>query len=99
LIAGISIAVINRDLLDVDSIQNWVHQSGALAPMMFMLVYVFATVFFLPGSIITLAGGALFGPVWGVLYNLTGATVGAVLSFLIARYVASDWGLQKSGGV
>jgi len=98
LIAGISIAVINRDLLDVNSIQNWVQQSGSLAPVIFILVYVFATVFFLPGSIITLAGGALFGPVWGVLYNLTGATIGAVLSFLIARYLASDWIIQKSGG-
>ncbi len=45
---------------------------------------------------ITLDGGVLFGPVWCVLYNFNGATVCAVLSFLIARYVASDWVLQKS---
>ena len=97
LIAGISFAVINRDLLDVNSIQNWVQQSGSLAPVVFLLGYVLATLFFLPGSLITLAGGALFGPVWGVLYNLTGATIGAILSFLLARYVASDWVILKSG--
>lgn len=46
----------------------------------------------------TLAGGALFGPVLGTFYNLTGATVGAVLAFIVARYLASDWVEQKTGG-
>jgi len=55
-------------------------------------------VFFFPGSVITLAGGALFGPVWGSLYNLVGATIGAVISFLAARYVASDWVENKTHG-
>jgi len=52
----------------------------------------------LPGSVLTLAGGALFGPVLGTFYNLTGATVGAVLAFLVARYLASDWVEQKTDG-
>jgi len=56
------------------------------------------TVFFLPGSVLTLAGGALFGPVWGTVYNLTGATVGATLAFLVARYLASNWVEHKTGG-
>jgi len=55
-------------------------------------------VFFLPGSALTLAGGALFGPVWGTLYNLTGATLGATLAFLVARYLASGWVEKKTGG-
>ena len=45
-----------------------------------------------------LAGGALFGPLWGTLYNLTGATIGATLAFLVARYLASDWVARKSHG-
>lgn len=61
-------------------------------------IYALGAVFFLPGSALTLAGGALFGPVWGTLYNLTGATLGATLAFLIARYLASDWVEQKTGG-
>jgi len=44
------------------------------------------------------AGGALFGPVVGTLYNLTGATIGATLAFLVARYLASEWVEQKTGG-
>jgi uncharacterized membrane protein YdjX (TVP38/TMEM64 family) len=63
-----------------------------------MIIYALASVLFLPGSVLTLAGGALFGPVFGTLYNLTGATIGASLAFLIARYLASDWVEHKTGG-
>jgi uncharacterized membrane protein YdjX (TVP38/TMEM64 family) len=44
-----------------------------------------------------LAGGALFGPIAGTLCNLTGATLGATLAFMIARYVASDWVSARAG--
>jgi uncharacterized membrane protein YdjX (TVP38/TMEM64 family)/rhodanese-related sulfurtransferase len=62
-------------------------------------LYTVATVAFAPGSIITLAGGALFGPLWGSILNLTGATLGATLSFLVARYLAGDWVAGKAGGL
>ena len=52
---------------------------------------------FVPGSLLTVAGGALFGPVWGTLWNLTGATLGATLAFATARYVASDWVSRRAG--
>jgi rhodanese-related sulfurtransferase len=45
-----------------------------------------------------LAGGALFGPVWGTFYSLTGATLGASLAFLVARYLAADWAERHSAG-
>jgi len=48
--------------------------------------------------VLTLAGGALFGPVWGTFLNLTGATIGATVAFLVSRYVASDWVTRKAGG-
>ncbi len=95
---GIVLAIIYRDAIDILVIQSWVEQSGALAPLVFMLIYVLATVFFIPGSVLTLAGGALFGPVMGVFYNLTAATIGAMLSFLAARYLASEWVAKKSAG-
>jgi uncharacterized membrane protein YdjX (TVP38/TMEM64 family) len=40
----------------------------------------------------------LFGPLWGTIFNLIGATLGATASFLVARYVASDWVRRKAGG-
>jgi uncharacterized membrane protein YdjX (TVP38/TMEM64 family) len=52
---------------------------------------------FLPGLVFTLAGGVLFGPLYGTLYNLSGATLGATLAFLAARYIASDWVAQRTG--
>jgi uncharacterized membrane protein YdjX (TVP38/TMEM64 family) len=97
-IALISAAAIYREQLDVQQIQEWIDQTGFLAPLLFMVLYALATVSFFPGSVLTLLGGALFGPVLGTFYNLTGATLGALLAFLIARYLASDWVEQKTTG-
>jgi len=99
LAAGITAAVIYRDHLDAAALTAWVDSAGAAGPLVFMGVYAIATVLFLPGSILTLAGGALFGPVWGTFYNLTGATFGAVLAFLIARYLAAGWVQARAGGL
>jgi uncharacterized membrane protein YdjX (TVP38/TMEM64 family) len=98
LVAGIAVAVAYRDRFDAAALQSWVSDSGPVAPLVFMALYAVAAVFFLPGSAMTLAGGALFGPVWGTFYSLTGATAGALLAFLIARYLASDWVVEKAGG-
>jgi uncharacterized membrane protein YdjX (TVP38/TMEM64 family) len=54
-------------------------------------------VLFVPGSVMTLAGGALFGPLWGTLWNLIGAVIGATLSFLAARYIAADFVVRRAG--
>lgn len=97
-VAGITLAIIYRDQLDAKALEQWISDAGNAGPVVFILIYAVATVFFLPGSVLTLAGGALFGPLWGTVYNLTGATLGAALAFLIARYLAADWVAQKTGG-
>lgn len=68
----------------------WVGGLGFWGPIVFMLGYVVATVAFVPGSILTLASGALFGLVYGTLWVAISSTVGAALAFLIARYLARD---------
>ena len=98
LVIGIAAAVMYRDQLNVAALENWLLDAGPAAPILFMIIYAIGTVFFLPGSLMTLLGGALFGPWWGTFYNLTAATLGAMLSFLAARYLASDWVAQKTGG-
>ena len=98
LLLGIVLAVVYRDQLNSESLEQWINQAGWAGPLLFMLLYAVATVFFLPGSVLTLAGGALFGPLWGSAYNLTGATLGALISFLSARYLASDWAEARAGG-
>lgn len=97
LLATIGMAVAWRDRFDVAALQTWVEGAGAAAPLVFIAVYAAATVLFLPGAVITMAGGALFGPVWGTLWNLTGATLGASLAFLIARYLGADWVARRAG--
>src|SRR5262249_29678480 len=57
-----------------------------------------ATLAFVPGLLFGLAGGALFGPLWGSAWNLIGATTGATLAFVTARYIAGDVIARKSGG-
>lgn len=98
LAAGITFAVIYRDQFNAIALENWIKDAGAAGPVIFILIYAAGTVLFLPGSVLTLAGGALFGPILGVVINLTGATLGAMASFLIARYLAHGWVERKTGG-
>jgi uncharacterized membrane protein YdjX (TVP38/TMEM64 family)/rhodanese-related sulfurtransferase len=95
---AIALAVYHRADIDVAALEAWIHGVGVLAPLLFMLGYALSAVLFLPGTVFTLAGGALFGPVMGSFYNLTGATLGAALAFLVSRYLASDWVARRSGG-
>lgn len=60
------------------------------APLAFVPFYALGTALGLPGTIPTLAGGAIFGVVRGTLFNWIGANIGAVLAFLIARYLGRD---------
>jgi len=91
-------AFLCRDRLNLEALDSAIKEAGLLGPLLFMTVYAIATVLFVPGSVLTAAGGVLFGPVAGTFYNLTGATIGATLAFLIARYLASDWAARKAGG-
>ena len=97
LLAAVATAIAQRDQFDAAALQAWVEGAGAAGPLLFMLAYALATVLFLPGSVLTLAGGALFGPLWGTLWNQTGATLGAALAFLIARYLGADWVTRRAG--
>ena len=68
------------------------------AVALFILIYITQTAFSLPGAtIMTLTGGFLFGSVWAALYVNLGATTGATLAFLAARYLFRDWVEQKFG--
>jgi len=97
LATGIGTALVYREHISVVALEQWLGQLGWAAPLVFIAGYAIATVFFMPGLLFTLAGGALFGPVFGTLYNLTGATLGATLAFLAARYIASDWATRRAG--
>jgi uncharacterized membrane protein YdjX (TVP38/TMEM64 family) len=73
----------------------WVKNLGVFGPIAFMIIYNLATLLFIPGSLLTLKGGCLFGVFWGSIYVLIAALVGASLAFLIGRYLSRDWVCQK----
>lgn len=97
LVAFVTTGFLYRDEFQVETLQAWIEDAGFAAPLVFVCIYALATVAFIPGSVITLAGGALFGPLWGTLWNLTGATLGAAFAFLGARYLGADWLERHSG--
>ena len=76
------------NLKNVHKIKEWVSEFGIIAPLVYICIYIVATLFFLPGSPITVLSGIAFGPLWGVVYVWVGATIGVSLAFLVARYAA-----------
>ena len=87
---GVGIAL--RGLLE------WISSLGAIAPVVFIGAYVAACILFIPGSIMTIGAGILFGVVRGAIYVSIGATLGATVAFLIGRYFARDWIATKLAG-
>jgi len=67
---------------------EWVEGLGFWGPVVFILGYAIAAVAFVPGSLLTLAAGAIFGLLKGTIYTLLGATLGSAAAFLVARYGA-----------
>jgi uncharacterized membrane protein YdjX (TVP38/TMEM64 family) len=83
--------ILRSALVWIDSLGSW----GAIA---FIVLYILATVAFLPGSILTLGAGVVFGVFFGSVYVFIGATLGAIAAFLVGRYLARDWIAQKIAG-
>jgi uncharacterized membrane protein YdjX (TVP38/TMEM64 family) len=81
-----------------DSLLVFTQEHYGSAVILFILVYILQTAFSLPGAtIMTLAGGFLFGSLWATLYVNIGATAGATLAFLAARYLFHEWVERKFG--
>jgi uncharacterized membrane protein YdjX (TVP38/TMEM64 family) len=81
-----------RDVLE------WIRGRGFLGVVMFTVVYIIATVFFVPGSILTLGAGFIYGVVFGSIYVSVASTLGATAAFLAGRYLARDWVAAKVSG-
>jgi uncharacterized membrane protein YdjX (TVP38/TMEM64 family) len=77
---------------------DWISGLGALAPLAFVAIYILACVLFLPGSILTIGAGVIFGVVRGSIYVSIAATLGATAAFLVGRYLARDWVVAKLEG-
>lgn len=77
---------------------SWTESLGAAGFAVFILIYILATVLFLPGSVLTLGAGALFGVVWGSVCVSIASTLGATAAFLVGRYLARGWVEKRIAG-
>lgn len=82
----------------LQSILLWVKNLGASGVVAFIVLYNLATLLFIPGSLLTLGGGALYGMFWGSVYVVIAATLGATIAFLIGRYYARSWVAKQVQG-
>lgn len=84
-------------LFDQKFLEQQLQQLGNWAVGLFVLVYTIATVVGIPGTVLTVAGGAVFGIFWGTFWSVVGATLGAIGAFWVARYLLRDWAEQWFG--
>lgn len=77
---------------------DWIGNLGGWAPVLFIAIYIIAAVLFIPGSLLTLGAGAVFGLTWGFVYASIASVSGAVSAFLIGRHLAREIVARKIKG-
>lgn len=78
---------------------DWVDANRNISWLVFIVFYVLATVLALPGSLLTLAAGFLFGLGYGLAIVSFASTTGATCAFLVGRFLARDWVAEKLQGL
>ncbi|PTX64724.1 putative membrane protein YdjX (TVP38/TMEM64 family) [Melghirimyces profundicolus] len=71
-------------------IQPFILSFGVWAPLFYIFLYAVRPLFFFPAVVLTLSGGLTFGPWWGTLYDLIGASLGAGLAFGLSRTLGRE---------
>jgi uncharacterized membrane protein YdjX (TVP38/TMEM64 family) len=74
---------------------EWVRGAGNIGLLVYFLFYTIGVVLFLPGSLLTLGAGFLYGPLLGTLLVSPASVAGATLAFLAGRFVARDWVMHR----
>jgi uncharacterized membrane protein YdjX (TVP38/TMEM64 family) len=80
-----------KGLLTRESLSHLVESAGIWAPLFFMLVYAVGVCLFVPGTLLTALGAAIFGAYWGFLYVWIGAMVGSSVAFWIGRTLGREF--------
>ena len=86
-----------KDLLTRDVLGNLLETAGIWAPLIFILIYTAGVCLFVPGTLLTILGAAIFGPYRGFLYVWIGAMCGASLAFWIGRTLGRDFSASLIG--
>jgi uncharacterized membrane protein YdjX (TVP38/TMEM64 family) len=86
-----------KEFLTTERLGLFLENAGLLAPLAFMTVYAAGVCLFVPGTLLTTLGAAIFGPYFGFLYVWLGAMVGSSLAFFIGRYLGRDFAASLIG--
>jgi len=86
-----------KDFFTPEALGKFLDRAGFWAPLVFILVYAAAVCMFVPGSVVTALGAALFGPYWGFLYVYAGAMIGSSVAFWIGRTLGREFAASLIG--
>jgi uncharacterized membrane protein YdjX (TVP38/TMEM64 family) len=86
-----------KEFLTVRELKRFLDTVGFWAPLLFILIYTLGICLFVPGTLITALGAAIFGPYQGFVYVLAGAILGATVTFFIGRYLGRDFAASVIG--
>jgi len=86
-----------REFLTKEALGNFLNAAGFWAPLLFLLVYAVGVCLFVPGTLLTALGAAIFGSYWGFLYVWLGAMLGSSAAFWIGRTLGRDFAASVIG--
>lgn len=84
-----------RALLDRDNILELLRASDRYREVLFLGLFVILTIIGVPGTVLAIAGGLIFGVFWGTVWAVVGATIGATIAFWLSRYLLHDWAAKR----
>ncbi len=86
-----------KSYLTPDALGSFLDKMGLWAPAVFILLYAAGACLFVPGTILTGLGAAIFGPYWGFLWVWFGAIIGAAAAFFIGRTLGREFAASLIG--
>jgi uncharacterized membrane protein YdjX (TVP38/TMEM64 family) len=99
IIAAISIIRFTpvNEFLARESLSRLLEEVGFWAPLAYIVIYAAGICFFIPGTLLTAIGAAIFGPYWGFIYVWIGAMIGASAAFWIGRTLGREFAASLIG--
>lgn len=78
----------SQELSPLEAVRQLIDLMGSsfYGPLLYILVYALRPLLFFSALLLTLAGGVLFGPVWGIVYTVIAANISATVAYLVGRY-------------
>jgi uncharacterized membrane protein YdjX (TVP38/TMEM64 family) len=86
-----------KGFLTREALEGFLEAAGIWAPLVYMLVYAVGVCLFVPGTLLTALGAAIFGAYWGFVYVWIGAMIGAGAAFWIGRTLGREFAASLIG--